>query len=51
MPGRGNLGSQNSAKLYRNSDEHWDKLIEWIGPDAQPYMELALAKGWKPTIT
>lgn len=47
MPGRGGLGRAHAQRAFANADPAWQKLIEWIGPDAQPYIELAEASGWK----
>jgi hypothetical protein len=48
MPGRAGIGGGHRSRAFKNPDPAWAKLIEWIGPDARPYMELATQLGWKP---
>lgn len=48
MPGRGGLGAGHRNKSLSERDSSWAKLIEWIGPDARIYMEMANRLGWKP---
>ena len=47
MPGRGGLGAGHRNKSLSERDSSWAKLIEWIGPDARIYMEMANRMGWK----
>jgi glycosyltransferase involved in cell wall biosynthesis len=49
MPGRGGLGSGHRLNSLSQRDPAWSKLIEWIGPDARYYMNLAEALHWKPS--
>lgn len=48
MPGRGGIGRAHGSKAFKNPDPTWAKLIEWIGPDAEAYMQVAKSRGWVP---
>jgi hypothetical protein len=48
MPGRGGIGRAHNTRAFPNVDPHWRKLIEWIGPDVEPYIELAKRLEWRP---
>lgn len=48
MPGRGGIGRAHGTKAFKNADPTWAKLIEWIGSDAEAYMELGRELGWVP---
>lgn len=50
MPGRGGIGRAHQAKGFTNIDPLWVKLVEWIGSDAQAYIDLAKKLRWEVAI-
>lgn len=49
MPGRGGIGRSHASKAFPNVDQGWSKLIEWCGPDAQQYIDLAKRLELRPS--